>query len=114
MAASNALLALDQLFRALPEERERLSPYLKRAQAFSSECGCSLGGAFLTVALAGIVVYAIAGGFAGAAPLRAVLLTVAFLFAAGITGKLIGIAVARIRLVLLCRELVARYPIPRG
>jgi hypothetical protein len=114
MAASNALLALDQLVRALPGERERLRPYLDRARAFSSECGCSLGGAFLTAALAGIVIYAVTGGFAGAAPLRAVLLTIAFLFAAGITGKLIGIAVARVRLALLCRELAARYPIPRG
>ena len=100
---------LDRLLHSRPQERERLRPYVDRAKALRSECGCSMGGAFMMTALV-LVVRAVAFAEPGGTTLvgRA-LRGVAIVFAAGGAGKLLGIGIARARLAWLYRQLRVRY-----
>ena len=101
---------LDTLLRSLPDEREHLRPYIDRAKALSSECGCSMGGAFMVTALALVVGYeVVSAGSAQPGVIGRVLRDGAIVFGAGIAGKLTGLAVARVRLAWLYRELRIRY-----
>ena len=101
---------LDQLLRSRPDERERFLPYVQRAKALHGECGCSLGGAFALTALLALVVDRLRFGVVLQGGLiRSLLLGAALVFAAGLTGKLIGVGVARLRLALLYRHLRAQY-----
>lgn len=101
---------LDTLLRTLPDEREHLRPYIDRAKALSSECGCSMGGAFMVIALVLVVVHeVVSAGSAQAGVIGRLLRDGAIVFGAGITGKLTGLALARVRLVWLYRELRIRY-----
>jgi hypothetical protein len=111
---SRATLALEQLLRSHPEERESLRPYVDRAKAYSNECGCSMGGAFLVASL-GVLVYGVLSGQLSRTDLAGTILEgAAFVFAAGIVGKLVGIGIARIRLQRMYRELTARYFVEGG
>ncbi|MGH7497792.1 MAG: hypothetical protein ACREL3_02960 [Gemmatimonadales bacterium] len=101
---------LEHLLHSFPEERENLRPYVDRAKAFSNECGCSMGGAFMVGALGLVVVYGVLfDGFAGHSRLTDLLGGAVLVCSAGIIGKLTGVGVARIRLALLYRDLRIRY-----
>lgn len=101
---------LEQLLRSLPEERESLRPYVERAEAYSNECGCSMGGAFLAGSLGLLILYSFLFNVIGrGGVLAAALWGTAFVFGASIAGKATGIAIARIRLALLIRRLRNRY-----
>ena len=101
---------LDVLLRSLPREREHLRPYIDRAKALSSECGCSMGGAFMVAALALVVGYeVVSAGSAQAGVISRVLRDGAVVVGASIAGKLTGLALARVRLAWLYRELRIRY-----
>lgn len=105
----------DYLLQSHPEERENLRPYLDRAKAYRNDCGCSMGGAFL---LGALVLLGFHGflfqGFERVGWLPEVLWGIAFIFCAGVVGKLIGIGIARIRLALLHRQLRLTYSVKRG
>lgn len=106
---------LDQLWRTLPSERGNLRPYVERAKAYRNECGCSTGAAFFGASLLFLVVRGIFFHFAAndrwfSAIFHATLL----LFGAAILGKAVGIGVARIRLLLLYRDLQIRYHLSGG
>lgn len=101
---------LERLLRSFPEERESLRPYVDRATSYGNECGCSMGGAFLVVSLALVILYVFLFNKLDKANLIAdVVLGTAFVFIAGIVGKLAGIFIARIRLAMLYRHLRIRY-----
>jgi hypothetical protein len=101
---------LDRLLRSLPDERERLRPYVDRAKALSSEFGCSMGGAIMVAALALVIGYEVPHGGPGRGHVIVGLLRdAAIVFSAGIAGKLIGLGIARVRLAWLYRELRVRY-----
>lgn len=101
---------LDQLWRSRPDERERLGPYVDRAKALSSECGCAMGGAFMVAALVLVIAWEVRSGGPGHATLMGrVLRDAAIVFGAGILGKLTGIAIARVRLRWLYHELRSTF-----
>jgi hypothetical protein len=112
---SEAENAIERLQRAFPEERESLRPYSERAKAYSNECGCAMGGAFLVGSLALLILYGFFFNRFGRAGLIAyVFLGTAFVFGAGMAGKLAGIGVARIRLAMLYRHLRVKYRVKEG
>ncbi len=103
---------LQRLWNALPERRDELLPYFRQARAYKSECGCTMGGVFLMGALVLLLIDILflhqlsSGGW-----LATALYGTAFAFGASIVGKGTGIAIARIRLTLLYRDLRLRYRI---
>jgi hypothetical protein len=110
-AARDGAFSLEALLAALPDQRERLRPYIDKAHAYSAECGCALGGAFMVAATGALIPYGmLLHGFAGRGVVISVLEAVGFVFAATIIGKFVGVGIARVRLALLCRRLRALYP----
>jgi hypothetical protein len=101
---------LDQLWRSFPEERENLRPYVQRAQAYSSECGCAMGGAFAVISLGFLILCAVLFNGIGTGTfltdLACGLVTV--IVSCGV-GKLCGVALARVQLSLLYRRLRTQY-----
>ncbi len=106
---------LERLLHSFPEERESLRPYVDRAKAYSNECGCSMGGAFMVGSLGLLILYGLLfNGFGRGNLLTDALWGTAFVFGAGIVGKLTGIGIARIRLAMLYRHLRIRYHMEGG
>ena len=73
--------------------------YKERANKYSKECGCSMGGIFLAVASVLTVFYLCFINFSIPLLLKAII----FLFVFSVTGKIAGILMGRIRLLLLFR-----------
>jgi hypothetical protein len=112
---SRTTARLEQLLRLHPEDQERLRPYVDRAKRYSNECGCSMGGAFLVAALVSVLAYDLrAGRLDGAGPVITILIQAMLVLVAGMLGKLVGVAVARIRLAVMYRELAVRHPVGGG
>jgi hypothetical protein len=106
---------LDQLWRALPSERGNLRPYVERAKAYRNECGCSTGAVFFGASLLVLVVRGVFFHFAAnGGSLSAIFGATLLVFGAAIVGKAVGIGVARIRLLLLYRDLHIRYRLVGG
>ena len=106
---------LDHLWRTLPSERGALLPYVEKAKAYRNECGCSTGAGFFGASLVFLVVRGIFFHFAANGRwLSAVFGATLLVFGASILGKAFGIGVARIRLLLLYRDLQIRYRLSGG
>lgn len=106
---------LDQLWHTLPSERENLRPYVERAKAYRHECGCSMGAAFFGASLLLLVVRAVFFHLAASGRWYSVTFhEILLVFGAAILGKAVGIAAARIRLLLLYRDLHVRYRLSGG
>jgi hypothetical protein len=90
---------LDRLWIDLPAEREALRPYIERSKSLRNDCGCAMGGGFLTGAL---LIVILDGLFfhriTGRGLLNSGLRGTALAFGASVAGKVIGIGVARLRL----------------
>jgi hypothetical protein len=96
-------LVVDGLLQRLPADDPQRRALQARARAAVRECGCKLGGLFLGGALLLTPVYVIATrDFSIWSGVR----SVAFVFGAAVAGKLIGLALAWARLVLLHRTLL--------
>jgi hypothetical protein len=105
---------LQRLWRALPEETDKLRPYVEKVKSYRNECGCAMGGVFLIGSLLLLVVDGLFfNGIIGGHWLTTALRGTAFAFGASIAGKATGIGVARIRLALMYRELRIRYDTER-
>ena len=101
---------LNRLWTSLPAERETLRRYAARAKSYRNECGCAMGGAFIAVTLTALILYGLVyRGFSWDHWLIDLVSATACLFGASILGKMLGIGLARIRLILLGRELHRRY-----
>lgn len=97
---------LERLLTAFPERREALLPYVERAKRYRNDCGCAMSGAFLIAAILAVAAWTLRhGGVGRPGPLAGLALAVAFVFGAGVAGKLLGVGVARLRLALLYRAL---------
>ncbi len=103
---------IERVLRSFPEERENLLQYVDRVKAYKNECGCSMSGAFLVGSFGLVILYGLLfNGFEGRYLITNALQGTAFVFGAGIAGKLTGIGVARVRLTLLYRHLHIKYQI---
>jgi hypothetical protein len=101
---------LEGLLHSFPEERETLLRHVDRAKAYKNECGCSMSGAFLVGSLGFLILYGfLFSALDGRHLVTNALWGTAFVFGAGIVGKLTGIGIARLRLALLYRHLRITY-----
>lgn len=108
--ASAAHATLNYLWTALPAERENLRPYVGRAKSYRNDCGCTMGGIFVVGTLALLILYGLVfRGFDVQHWLLDMISAAACLLGAALIGKMIGIGLARIRLMLLGRDLRTRY-----
>jgi len=103
---------LQRLLQERPDDRDRFQLYVRRAKAYRNECGCAMSGAFLIAAALLVVAGSLwrPGAFTGGFffPLLA---DAGLVFGAAIAGKLAGIAIARLRLALLYREVRIQFAI---
>jgi hypothetical protein len=100
----------EHLMAAFPEREVEQRPFVDRAARYSRDCGCQMGAAFLVVSLIVAIAWvAFAPAASYGALLTQVFMALLFVFVASIAGKLLGIAIARIRLALLCRYLAKRF-----
>ena len=76
-----------------------------RLASLAAECGCTMGGVFLGIALVAAILYFLVTGAPG---LQSGLAALGLIFLASVTGKLVGIGAARIRMARLRRMLTAR------
>jgi hypothetical protein len=107
--------ALDQLWRTHPSDREQLRPYVEKARAYRNECGCSMGAAFFSASILILIIRSAVFHFAvNGRWFMAIVQAIGMMLGAAILGKLLGIGVARIRLVLLYRDLQNRYRVQGG
>ena len=106
---------LERLWRTLPDDRERLRPFVERAKVHRNDCGCAMGGVFLVGAVVLLIIDVLFFHIVGGRDwVMVALLGAGFAFAAGFLGKLVGLAIARMRLGLVYRELRVRYDIQGG
>ena len=92
------------LFSLRENEREY---YLGKFNNYNNECGCSMGGVFSIVTLIGYVVFSFffLELYSINAILKHVLSGFIITIIAGIVGKLIGIGIAKIKIIMLYRGL---------
>lgn len=79
------------------------SNYYSLAKQLNDECGCSLGAFFLFATLIGVSSYALL--VPQSISLRMALISVLLVFVFGILGKMFGLTIAWVRLLLLYRTL---------
>lgn len=96
---------VDALTARLPNGDPRKAELRSRIAILSGECGCRMAGAFLVGATALTVAYFVA--VRRPSPGSA-LLAVGFVLAMSLLGKLVGLSVARIRLLALRRSVLRR------
>ena len=106
------LFKMDNLLGSLPHDSEEKRFYASRVKKYGMECGCSLGAKFLIASTGMFIVYFSLSNHFGIANLfKEILLGMFFIFTSSVAGKLIGIGMARIRLALLYKYLIAKYPV---
>jgi len=101
---------LERLLAARPDRRDALRPYVQRVKRLRNECGCAMSGAFLVGAIGLLIVrHLFLPDIVPMPLLGEVLAGAAFVIGAGLVGKAVGIGIARVRLVLLYRDLRKRH-----
>jgi len=84
---------------------------MDRAKSYQNDCGCAMGGFLVVITFAVLILYGFVNRlFDVQHLLHDAVSAAACLLGAAILGKLMGIGFSRIRLVLLGRELLRRYP----
>ena len=96
---------VDGLAAQLPNVDPRKAELRSRIAILSDECGCRMSGVFLLGAAGLAVAYLLA--VRELSPGSA-LLAFAFVFAMGLLGKLVGLSVARLRLLAVRRSVLRR------
>jgi hypothetical protein len=102
--------SIHRLIELFPDDRERLVAAAERIARLSRACGCTEGAIATSVAMAFVAIYWL---WPNCCPLTgqrvSLLWSIPFVLAAAGAGKLLGIGVARLRLVLVYRQLHAKY-----
>lgn len=97
--------SVDALAAQLPDGDPRKAEFRSRTATLAQECGCTMGGVFFV----GASVLAVASFIAaGQLSIGSGLLSIGFVFAAALLGKLVGLGLARIRLLALRHALTTR------
>jgi hypothetical protein len=97
--------SVDALAARLPDADPSKAELRTRIATLAQECGCTMGAVFFAGASVVAVAYFLATGQLGIGP---GLLAIGFVFAASLLGKLVGLSVARIRLLALRGSLTTR------
>lgn len=99
-------LAVERLLASFPHELPDADTIRARAERYVNECGCAAGGSFfILAALAALGAIIVSHSWR----LPVVLWCLVAIVAASIAGKLMGIAIAVVRLQLLRRRLHRRF-----
>lgn len=95
---------------SLPEDSKDKTYYRDKIKAYSNECGCSMGATFLLGAVGVLAVYlCLATNWQDFHLTKGLLLALTSIIGSSICGKLIGIAVARVRLLMLYRSICKSF-----
>lgn len=97
--------SVDALAAQLSDTDTRRAELRSRIATLGRECGCTMGGVFFAVAAMLTIAYFLATGLPS---VGSGLLAIGFVFAASLLGKLVGLGVARIRLLALRHALTSR------
>jgi len=97
--------SIDALAAGLPDSDPRKAAFRSRAATLGQECACAMSGFFLIGAAALAIGYFVAFGQPS---LTSVPIAVGLVLATPMLGKLIGLAVVRLRLLTLRREVKRR------
>jgi hypothetical protein len=96
---------VDHLLAHVPRDDPERAELVSRARKYSRDCGCAMGGAFLGVAVLLTIAYLTATLDVS---VRSLVAGAVCVFAATVVGKLIGLLLAWVRLVVLYRSLSRR------
>jgi hypothetical protein len=100
---------VDALATRLPSADPRRAQLRARIAMLGDECGCKMAGVFLVCAAVLTVAYLLA---AQRLNLASSLLALGFVFAMTMLGKLVGLSMARVRLLLLRRSVFRQLSEP--
>jgi len=98
-------IAIEALLENLPEDDAEKAVLTARARVYAQECGCAMGGSFLAAALAMTLIYVV---ITRDLSVRTCIASIALIFVASVLGKVTGIWLAWVKLVLLRRSLARR------
>ncbi len=97
---------LQAFLASLPEDSKDKTYYRDKIKAYSNECGCSMGASFLLGSVGVLAAYlCLAMNWHDFHLTKVLLLGLTFIIGSSICGKLIGIAIARVRLFMLFRSI---------
>jgi hypothetical protein len=108
---SRAAVRIDALALQLPDSDPRKAHDRAAISALAQECGCSMGGAWFTVATVIAIAIVLA---TGTVDVRLLLLLLVGVVGAGLLGKLVGLGIARARLVWLGHTIRSRLATSGG
>ncbi len=100
---------VDALAARLPSGDPRRAELRARIATLGDECGCRMAGVFLAGAAGLTVAYLLA---VQRLSLASSLLALGFVFAMTLLGKLVGLSMARVRLLSLRRSVLRRLSAP--
>jgi hypothetical protein len=101
---------IDAILDHIPNDRADKISYVEKIKKYRNECGCSMGAIFSTLSVVLALIYLVLFlNQVNANIIKTGIATVLCIFISGITGKLIGIGIARIKLVMLYRSIFLKY-----
>ncbi len=101
----------ERILNAFPESREEILRCTTRFKKYSSDCGCSMGAMFLLASVAIYLAYLVVSQDWRTHFPRQLLFGIVLIFISSALGKLIGIGLARLKLAVLQKYLMARFPL---
>jgi hypothetical protein len=102
---ARASAAIDELAAQLALEPSERADVDVRVARYNRECGCALGGVFMVAAFVAVFAYI---AVTGALTIGVFGASIAFVLVSSLLGKVLGLAVASVRLELLRRSLSRR------
>src|ERR1035437_8166060 len=93
---------IDKILERIPNDNEQKICYVEKIKKYSNECGCSWGANFLMASIGGVIVYLIFYyDWKNTNPVKLILTAALAIFICSGIGKVLGIAIAKIKLQLL-------------
>ncbi len=101
---------IDKILEGIPNDNEEKIKYIIKIKKYSNECGCAWGANFLMISVLGLIVYLLFYyNWSNVNPFKLGLTSMISIFICACTGKMIGIAIAKIKLNLLYKLLINTY-----
>jgi hypothetical protein len=97
--------SVDLLAAQLPDADSRRAELRSRIVTLGQECGCAMGGVFLAGAAVLTIAYFLATGLPS---VGSGVLAIGSVFVASLLGKLVGLGVARVKLLAIRHALTSR------
>jgi hypothetical protein len=96
---------VDGLLARLPADDPDRAALQARTAAYGQECGCTMGAMFLAGSFPlALAYFVLTGGLSVGRSIAGIL----FLLVAALSGKAVGLALAKLRLALLCQSILRK------